>query len=213
MPPKFFTLQIDAVSGLVVPCRGDAPLGRCRGVDNADAADYHVLVQTLTKLAADLTSSKKDTAAAGGGDTTAEDTRGKVPTVQFIDVGNNDPFLDLRVSALPGFSTVVRSWNPEAYNVAAIGACLNPNARVAAHRLQVATLAQEATSPWLAPPKNPKTTFVAGTALRLDVENFQLLLQGSLNVTLERGSPLVVYAAMGRPAQASQLGNYLLSHG
>jgi hypothetical protein len=102
LPPHAFTLERDSTSGFDIVCRGDLSIEVCRTLDAAGRDQYEEMSEMMRMLLA-----HSDRGAA------------------FLDFGNTDALLDLRMAAIPNVSVTVLSANPEQRNVAQLTACLN----------------------------------------------------------------------------------------
>jgi hypothetical protein len=178
--PKSFTLERDSVSGLDVVCRGDVAVETCRSLDSASKMQFQEISLMIKSL---LEHSEKG--------------------VAFVDFGDTDALLDVRVAAIPNVTVKVLSANPEQRNVAHLTGCINglPSNRlyVTRHNFSVTET------------RNKKVAFEhvrnQPTMLRINAPGYEEVLAAELATTVEKTRPAVIITI----GDAKLLGEWLMS--
>lgn len=179
-PPRSFTLERDTLSGMEVVCRGDVSTETCRGIDPVARANYDEVREFLENV--------MQHAPLGAA---------------FIDFGDNDALLDLRIAALPNVTVHVFSSSPEQRNVAHLTACMAqlPETKMTIHRYNFTNTGVRNGKPII--------PFLKGrpVVLRINAPGYEDVITNELFGTLDRLKPAVIIAN----GDAKLFGEWLMS--
>lgn len=223
-PPALFTVSRDAFSGYDVVCRGDAALTDCQGLGFAALRDTlmveRIIEDLLGKNAAEdeeqtdeelsakkqQSKKKKEQNGKNGGESDFE------KPIVFLDVGANDPFLDMRLASMPQVSVKVYSMVAEANNVVQISKCLNdlPESSMSVTSGSIDSASRE--HPNLAPGTRPPGT--AKLVLRVNLPGYVNSVKSLLATTMSESKPALVITGVGSSHKDTMdLGSWLIGMG